>query len=161
MFTVMEIKQATTQKEKKELDRLLWTVLWKPLSLPRNIRVSYKLDTPQIDLIAVDNKVVVGVLVANWLSEKELEIRHIAVKSDYQENSIGSLLIEELFRSIRDKRPIQIQTHARNTSIGFFNRLGFKPRGPRMNQPNFMKQGLWIQEMYTELTEDDPRLHAL
>jgi len=161
MFIIMEIKQATTQKEKKELDRLLWTVLWKPLNLPRNIRDSYKLDTPQIDLVAVDNRTVVGGLVANWLSEKELEIRHIAVKSDYQENSIGSLLVEELFRMIKEKVPLRIQSYARNTSMGFFTRLGFKPTGERLDQQNYIKQGIWIQQMYTELNEGDSRLRSL
>ncbi len=161
MVTIMEIKQAITQKEKKDLDRLLWTVLWKPLNLPRNIRDSYKLDTPQIDLIAIDNKSVVGGLVANWLSEKEIEIHHIAVKSDYQENSIGSLLVEELFRMIKEQVPLRIQSYARNTSLGFFTRLGFKPTGERLDQQNYIKQGIWIQQMYKELTEDDPRLRSL
>ncbi|MFC2069938.1 GNAT family N-acetyltransferase [Chloroflexota bacterium] len=151
----MEIKQATTQKEEKALDRLLWEVLWKPLNLPRNIRDSFKLGDPEIDLIVIDNNIIVGALVANWLSEKEIEIRHLAVKPDYQENSIGSLLVEELFRLVREKTPLQIQAHARNTSIGFFTKLGFKPRGPRINQPNFIKQGLWLQEMHTEIVEND------
>jgi ribosomal protein S18 acetylase RimI-like enzyme len=157
----MEIKQVTTQKEQKELDRLLWTVLWKPLNLPRNIRDSYKLDTPQIDLIAVDNKAIVGGLVANWLSEKELDIHHIAVKPDHQENSIGSLLVKELFRLIKENVPLRIQSYARNTSLGFFTRLGFKLTGERLDQQNYIKQGIWIQQMYTELTEDDPRLRSL
>ncbi len=154
----MNIKQATTQKEKKEMDRLLWDVLWKPLNLPRNIRNSFKLDTPEIDLIVSDDDIIVGTLVANWLAEKEIEIRHLAVKTDYQENSVGSLLVEELFRLVREKTPLQIQTYARNTSMGFFIKLGFKPRGPRINQPNFTKQGLWLQEMYTELAGNDSRL---
>jgi len=153
----MNIKQAVTQKEKKELDRLLWDVLWKPLNLPRNIRSSFKLDTPEIDLIVTDEGVIVGALVANWLAEKEIEIRHLAVKTDYQENSVGSLLIEELFRLVREKAPLQIQAYARNTSMGFFTKLGFKLRGPRINQPNFMKQGMWLQEMYTEFAVNDPR----
>ncbi|MFC1920664.1 GNAT family N-acetyltransferase [Chloroflexota bacterium] len=153
----MDIKQATTQKEKRELDRLLWTVLWEPLNLPRNIRNSFKLGGPEIDLIAIDNKIIVGALVANWLSEKEIEIRHLAVKPGNQENSVGSLLVGELFRLIREKTPLQIHAYARNTSLGFFTKLGFKPRGNRINQPNFMQQGLWLQEMYTEMAENDPR----
>ena len=61
----MNIKPATTKREKNESDRLLWNVLWKPLNLPRHIRDSFKIDTPQIELIAVDGKVIAGVLVAN------------------------------------------------------------------------------------------------
>lgn len=70
----MKIKHAISDKEKIELDQLLWDVLWKPLGLPRDIRQSFKLNNPQIDLVAVDNGVAIGGLVANWLSESENEI---------------------------------------------------------------------------------------
>ena len=150
----MKIKQATTKKEKSELDRLLWNVLWKPLNLPRHIRDSFKLDTLQIELIAVEDRLVVGVLVANWLSENEIEIRHIAVRPDYQENSIGTLLIEELFKLVREKAPLRIQIHARNTSIGFFSKLGFKLSGNRLDNQNFIKQGIWIQQMSKDLGQN-------
>jgi N-acetylglutamate synthase-like GNAT family acetyltransferase len=153
----MKIKQATTKKEKAELDRLLWNVLWKPLNLPRHFRDSLKLDTPPIELIAVDENVIAGALVANWLSEKEIEIRHLAVKPEYQENSIGTLLVKELFALVREKVPLRIQTYVRNTSIGFFTKLGFKPSGNRLDQPNFIRQGLWIQQMSTKLIPDNSR----
>lgn len=151
----MKFKQVTTKREKSELDRLLWTVLWKPLNLPRHIRDSFKLDTPQIELIAVDGKIITGALVANWLSENEIEIRHLAVRPDYQENSIGTLLVEELFNLVREKAPLRIQTLARNTSIGFFSKLGFTLSGNRLDQQNFIKQGLWIQQMSRDLVKNN------
>jgi N-acetylglutamate synthase-like GNAT family acetyltransferase len=147
----MNIKQATTQKEKRELDHLLWDVLWKPLNLPRHFRDSYMLDTPQIDLIAIDEKVIAGGLVANWLSESEIEIRHLAVKPEYQSNSVGRMLVEKLFDLVKDKSPLRINTLARNTSMGFFSKLGFKPSGTRLNQPNFTRHGVWIQQMSAEI----------
>jgi hypothetical protein len=70
----MKIKHAVSNKEKNELDQLLWDVLWKPLGLPRDIRKSFKLKNSQNDPIAVDNGTVIGGLVANWLSEPENEI---------------------------------------------------------------------------------------
>jgi len=146
----MKIKQATTQQELNELDQLLWDVLWKPLNFRRNIRESFKLDKPQIDLIAVDKNITIGALVANWLSENEIEIRHIAAQPVSQGSSVGRLLVEELFRLIQGEAPLTIQTHARSTSIGFFTKLGFKPRGNRLEYDEFMKHGIWIQQMYTE-----------
>ena len=153
----MKIKQVTTEKEKSASDRLLWNVLWKPLNLPRHIRDSFKLDTPQIELIAIEGKVIAGALVANWLSENEIEIRHLAVGLDYQENSIGTMLVKELLELVREKAPLRIQTHARNTSIGFFSKLGFKPSGSRLDQQNFMKQGLWIQQMSADLVPNNSK----
>ncbi len=150
----MKIKHAVTEKEKNELDQLLWDVLWKPLDFSRNIRKSFELNNPQIDLIVINNNVLVGALVANWIYEKEIEIRHIAVKSDFQKCSIGRLLIEELIRLVKEEAPLQIQTHARNTSVGFFTRLGFQPRGNRLEHPDFVKYGIWIQQMYIEILQD-------
>jgi N-acetylglutamate synthase-like GNAT family acetyltransferase len=143
----MNIKQATTRQELEELDQLLWDVLWKPLNFKRNVRQSFKLDKPQIDIIAVDNNVIIGALVANWLSNSEIEIRHIAVKTEFQKRDVGELLVEALFKLIQDKTPVTIQTHARSTSMVFFSKLGFKPVGNRLEVDAFMRHGIWLQRM--------------
>jgi N-acetylglutamate synthase-like GNAT family acetyltransferase len=147
----MKIKPATTQKEKKELDRLLWEVLWKPVDLPRDIRKSFRLDDPETEIIAIDNNAAIGALVANWLSEKRIEIRHLAVRQDYQKKSVGKLLVEELFKLVRGAAPLRIQTFARNDSVGFFTKLGFKPVGHYLEHDDFTKHGIRFQQMYTEL----------
>lgn len=113
----MKIKRAISIKEKYELDQLLWDVLWRPLNLGRDIRNSFKLDKPQIDLIALDHGVVVGGLIANWLSGNEVEIRHIAVRPEYQRCSVGCLLIRRLINLMQGRAPLRIQTYARNTSV--------------------------------------------
>jgi len=143
----MKIKHAISDKEKNELDKLLWGVLWEPLGLERNIRESFKLFSPQIDLIAVDNGIVIGGIVANWLSRNEIEIRHIAVKSGYQGLSNGKRLVEKLVTSIQQDAPIRIQTYARNTSIGFFVKLGFKSTGEYLEHKDFTKHGIKFQKM--------------
>jgi uncharacterized protein (DUF302 family) len=144
----MKITRAISDKEKNELDRLLWDVLWEPLGLPRDIRRSFKLNNPQIDLIAIDNGIVVGGLVANWLSEDEIEIRHIAVKSDYQGRSIGRNLVMKLSKSVQRDTVVKIQTYARDTSIGFFSRLSFIPTGQYLEHEDFIKHGIRFQQMY-------------
>ncbi len=144
----MKIKHAATQKEKDELDQLLWDVLWKPLNLPRHIRKSFELNKPEINLLAIDNEVIIGALVANWLPENEVEIRHIAINPDFQGSSVGRLLVEELFKLVQGKTPLTIHTYARNTSIGFFAKLGFKPRGNRLEYDEFKKHGIWIQQVF-------------
>lgn len=147
----MEIKRATTQRELNELDQLLWDILWKPLDFERNIREAFRLDTPQIDIVAVDKGTIVGTLVSNWLSDNEIEIRHIAVATGFQNRGIGRLLVEELFKLIRDEVPITIQTHARNTSVVFFSKLGFRPAGDRLVVDPFIRHGIWLQQMSMEL----------
>ena len=151
MGIVMNVKHANTDKEINELDQLLWEVLWKPLNLPRHIRKSFKLNNPEINLIAIDNSVTIGALVANWLSENELEIRHIAVRPDCQRRLVGKQLVEELIKLVQKKAPLQIQTYARNTSVDFFKKLGFKPRGHNLEHNDFIKHGIKFQQMYTDI----------
>jgi N-acetylglutamate synthase-like GNAT family acetyltransferase len=147
----MEIKQAVSEAEKEALDQLLWNVLWRPLGLPRDIRQIFKLDKPQIDLIAVSNNAVIGGLVANWLSEDEIEIRHLAVDSGYQRQSAGRFLIGRLINLAQKDVPVCIQTYARDTSVDFFGRLGFAPRGCRLEHKDFARQGIHFQQMYLEV----------
>lgn len=149
----MNIKYAVTEKEKNELDQLLWNVLWKPLGLPRDTRQSFKLNYPQIELIAIDNGNVIGGIVANWLSDDEIEIHHIAVSFDYQGRSVGKRLVGKLIELVELDVPITIHTYARNTSASFFSKLGFIPTGEYLEHPDFAKHGIAIQKMYCEIRE--------
>jgi GNAT superfamily N-acetyltransferase len=148
----VKIKRAISVEERRELDQLLWDVLWRPLNLGRDIRNSFKLDKPQVDLIALDHDVVVGGLIANWLSGNEVEIRHIAVRPEYQRRSVGRLLIRRLINLIQGDAPLRIQTHARNTSVDFFVKLGFKPEGHYLRHEDFIKHGIEFQQMCLEVS---------
>jgi N-acetylglutamate synthase-like GNAT family acetyltransferase len=155
----MKIKQAKSDNEKNELDQLLWNILWKPLGLPHGIRKSFKLNNPQIDLIAVDNGTVIGGLVANWLSESEneIEIRHIAVSSDFQGLSVGKHLVEKMIKLVQKDSQAKIQTCARNTSVGFFTKLGFISTGEYLEHQDFALHGIKFQQMYLKVQSNDFR----
>jgi GNAT superfamily N-acetyltransferase len=143
----VKIKAVESDVEKSELDQLLWSVLWMPLNLPRNARHSFRLGKPEIEIIAVEKDEVVGGLVANRLAEDEFEIRHIAVCTDYQGHSVGRMLIQELIREVGKGSTILIRTYARNTSMGFFSRLGFVPEGDLLEHKDFIKHGIKFQQM--------------
>lgn len=147
----MQIRTAKTDREKNELDQLLWDVLWKPLGLPRDIRKSFSLNGRQIEIIVINGGIVIGGLVANWLSSRKIEIRHIAVSPEHQGTSIGRRLVEKLITQVRRPHPVKILTDARNTSVGFFTKLGFKLTGITLEHPNFMAHGISIHEMCLEL----------
>ena len=99
------------------------------------------------EIIAVEKDEVVGGLVANRLAEDEFEIRHIAVCTDYQGHSVGRMLIQELIREVGKGSTILIRTYARNTSMGFFSRLGFVPEGDLLEHEDFIKHGIKFQQM--------------
>ncbi len=139
----MIIKIAESQDEKDQLDELLWRVLWKTLNLPRDIRAEFGLPGEKIELVAVDDKKIVGALVANWTDKSELEIRHLAVDESCQLKSIGTDLLSKLFDLIDKNGPVKIQAYARNTSYPFFIKQGFTPATEQwIEHTDFKKHGI-------------------
>jgi len=135
-------------KESEELDELLWRVLWKPLDLPRNIRQSFKVKGNTIELVAKKDGHITGGLIAVWTGESEVEISHLAVASNAQHQGIGQKLVEDLSNAVKAKGCRKIHTIARNTSVGFFRKLGFKTAsGIPPDHPDFKKKGITFELM--------------
>ena len=76
MEAAVEVRRAQSDEESRQLDQLLWEVLWAPLGFPRDVRGKFDLaGTPMFDVVALDGSKVVGGLVAGWLGEGRMEIR--------------------------------------------------------------------------------------
>lgn len=126
-----------------EMDELLWSVLWQPLGLPRDIRSNFNLDGEKIELAAKENGQVVGGLVAVWTADNEIELRHLAVASGAQRKGIGRALVTELYRIASVKMCHRLHTIARNTSAGFFREVGFEAaQGHPPEHPVFLEHGI-------------------
>jgi ribosomal protein S18 acetylase RimI-like enzyme len=147
----IDIRRVTSDDEGVDLARLLWSVLWEPLGLPESVGRSFGLTEPWTELIAVRCDAVVGGLVANWLSGTEVEIRHLAVLPEYRRQSVGRRLVCELVRLADHEGTACIETYARNTSAGFFARLGFVPTGESLEDAHFGKYGIHFERMRLEL----------
>ncbi|MBU1486531.1 GNAT family N-acetyltransferase [bacterium] len=72
------------------------------MGFPRDIRESFKLNGECIELIATQGSKILGGLVANWISPTEVELRHIAIRSEFQGKSIGFLLVKKLIETVKD-----------------------------------------------------------
>ncbi|MFC1905964.1 GNAT family N-acetyltransferase [Chloroflexota bacterium] len=147
----MEIRQSSTEEDNTELDQFLWKVLWEPLGFDRSVRGEFNLDRPHIDLLAFDQENLVGGLVAYYITDTEVEIRHIAVKDDMQGGAIGKRLIDSLVALLLHEPVTKVNVYARSTSEGFYARCGFVPCGERFEHHLFAKHGINIQPMHLEL----------
>ena len=138
------ISKPSNPKDSGELDLLLWEILWKPLSLPNNIRDRFKLAGETIELVAKSDRILVGGLVANWISPIDVEIRHIAVNPGSQRIGVGKGLVHALAEDISIRGCERITTIARNTSLNFFDKLGFNiiRENKPTDYPDFVKQEL-------------------
>ena len=143
------IKIVSTPADAANLDDLLWRILWQPLSLPRNVRQSFRIGGgEQLELVAKANGRIVGGLVAFWTSDFEVELRHLAVSDDAQNQGTGRRLVTALFQLVASKGCCRIHTTARSTSARFFRELGFRPApGAAPQHPTFKKHGIVFELM--------------
>ncbi|MBN2419323.1 MAG: GNAT family N-acetyltransferase [Deltaproteobacteria bacterium] len=145
METVEIIK---TTEDAKELDELLWLVLWKPLGLPRGIRKDFVVDGEEIEIAAMQDGHIIGGIVGVRTSPNETELRHLAVHPEAQRNGKGRRLVEELVRICTASGCKRIHTIARNTSAGFFRKAGFQAaHGQPPEHPIFLKHGITFELM--------------
>ena len=145
---MIDIKNVTKSAAAEKLDELFWAVLWQPLGLPRNVRHSFRLEGEEFELMAEENGQVVGGLAAVWTGDTELELRHLAVAALAQNRGVGCRLVTELCRIAADKKCQRIHTLARNTSAGFFRKLGFRTAsGAAPEHPIFMKHDITFEPM--------------
>jgi len=144
----MTVEIVTTTDAAATLDELLWTVLWQPLGLPRDIRRSFELEGEAFELLARENEQVVGGLVAVCAEDAEIELRHLAVAPHAQGHGIGRTLIAELYRIANGRKCLRIHTIARNTSAEFFRALGFQTApGQAPEHPIFLEHGITFELM--------------
>ena len=124
------------------VEKLLWQVLWKPLGFPENVRQNFKLEGSEIILWSKHGNIETGAIVAYQISPSEWELRHIAVIEEHQRSGIGAKLIRELEKRLRAHDMKRIQTIARSTSQGFFEKMGFEKIEDYPDHPNFLKHGI-------------------
>lgn len=148
--------------ESEKLDELLWQVLWKPLGLPRHIRRTFSIQGESFELIAKARDRILGGLVGVWTASDEIELRHLAVSPEAQNQGIGRQLIEDLIRRVREQGCRRIHTIARNTSCEFFQKAGFSAApGIPPEHPVFLDHGIRFElmEMRIESTVKDCELN--
>ena len=127
-----------TEEALEAIDQLLWEILWEPVGLPRNVRQRFKLPGSEVIFVAMHRKQLVGTVVGQSQNEREMELRHLAVRPDMQGNGVGRGLVAKLVEYSLNHGYISISTHARNTSQTFFEKHGFQPvPGETLTHPVF------------------------
>jgi GNAT superfamily N-acetyltransferase len=132
-----------TEEALEATDQLLWEILWEPVGLPRDVRQRFKLPGSEVIFVAMHRKQLVGTVVGQSQNEREMELRHLAVRPDMQGNGVGRGLVAKLVEYSLNHGYISISTHARNTSQTFFEKHGFQPvPGETLTHPVFDKHGI-------------------
>ena len=149
MMRTHEVMKITppAKNQNESLEQLLWEVLWRPLGFERDVQDEFKLDSEEIRLVASVDDRLVGAMVVNTTDEYEYEIRHIAVKEQYQRTGIGKALVQHFIEKMSTERLTKIRTIARNTSQPFFKQLGFRTIQDYPDHPKFIEHGITFSLM--------------
>jgi len=71
----------------------------------------------------IKNNELVAIIGFVWLSEQEVQLKHISVKSSYRRQGLGKEIINELIEGNHIKR-IEVETD--KNAVDFYEKIGFK-----------------------------------
>jgi len=89
------------------------------------------LDAEHSDLhfgVTEDDKLV-GILVARLAGKSTAKLRQMAVDPSRQNQGVGTFLVERVEVELRDRDATEVQLHAREAAVAFYEKLGYRVVG--------------------------------
>ena len=121
----MKISEPKTKVDFKSYYDLRWQVLRKPWGQPKGSEKD-DLEDKSIHLMACAGPNVIGVARAHFNSANEAQIRYMAIEQHYRGKGIGSKLLAELEKRVRQKGASLITLNARKTAVGFYENYDYE-----------------------------------
>ena len=110
-------------------------VLRKPIGLDFTEEELDK-ETDEILLGAFDEDEMIGCCMLTKTEEGELKLRQMAVKDDLQGTGIGASIISFAENLARDRGFGKMVMNARDSAVGFYEKLGYKVVGDAFTEVN-------------------------
>ena len=113
-------------------------------------------------LVCRHNGALAACLVLRPLSCQQIRMRQLAVRSDMQGKGLGSLLVGYSESFARQRGYREMVMHARETAVGFYEKLGYRKEGDRFTEvtiPHFLMRKVLEGggEQDAPADEDNPR----
>ena len=124
MPLAFELREPTSAAEFELYRDLRWSILRQPLGIPRS---SDSDDQPGvIHLAAWLDGQAIGAGRIYFNSPEEAQIRGVAVDEGRSRQGVGSAIIAELERRMKDRGARRIIVNARDKAVGFYEKLGYR-----------------------------------
>ena len=124
----IEVRPVKTKKELDEMYYLRWLVLRSPLGMERGTEKD-KHDDSAFHLVALCNDKVIGSARLRKLSPELGSIAYVAVLPEFQNQGIGTKLIEQLIEKAKEQKLQTLRLMTRLSALEFYKRLGFSAQG--------------------------------
>lgn len=112
---------------KEQFDRyynLRWRILRKPWDQPVGSEKDER-EESSIHIMVCEERKILGIGRAHFNSAEEAQVRFMAVEDGFQKQGIGSMVLKELERIVKEKGAKYIVLNARDTAIPFYIRHGY------------------------------------
>ena len=120
------VKSPETWEEFEKYCDLRWRILRAPWNRPRH-NIKHEINDKSIKLIACDeNRNVIGTGRARFNSPNEAEIKSMAVEENYRGKGIGSKIISELERRVKESTAEIIVINSRESAVDFYIKHNYK-----------------------------------
>ena len=136
---------------KNEANKLLYHVLWAPLGMAARAREDFKTDGVEHIFVTTDKSSVVGTFVLIVHCDNTVELRHAAVAETFQKRGIGKRLWAEAVKFAKGEGASEFFLYARNTTIGYWLKLGLKEESAWLDHAEFKKYGIRFKKMVYSL----------
>lgn len=103
-----------------------YAVLRRPIGMELRPKDT-ELDDTEFHIAAFDGEAIIGCVLLRPLSATHLKLRQMAVMDSYQGKGIGAALVRFAEGFAARKNFGTIETNARRTAQGFYEKLGYKP----------------------------------
>ena len=132
----VQLNIVKTNDEKNLALNIRREVFIKGLNIPEHLEIDSNEESSKYILAKVDGK---SVGTARWRKTDEgMKLERFAVLNDYRSIGIGTMMTKFILNQLKNSKLIYL--NAQESAIPFYQKIGFKPIGPRFREVNIEHQ---------------------
>ena len=132
----VQLNIVKTNDEKNLALNIRREVFIKGLNIPEHLEIDSNEESSKYILAKVDGK---SVGTARWRKTDEgMKLERFAVLNDYRSIGIGTMMTKFILNQLKNSKLIYL--NAQESAISFYEKMGFKPIGPRFREVNIEHQ---------------------
>lgn len=124
----------------KQMIELRNDILRKPLGLSFT-PADFQKEQQDILIGAFEVNKIVGCCVLTKVNERTIQLRQMAVNSEFQRKDVGKQIVQYAEKIAREEKYETIMMHARSVAVSFYKKLGYAIEGNEFTEvsiPHFM-----------------------
>ena len=132
----IQLKIVKTNSDKELVINIRKEVFIEGLNIPEHLEIDSNEESAIYILAQVDGK---SVGTARWRETDEgIKLERFAVLNEYRSCGIGTKMTKFIINKLKDSKLIYL--NAQSSAIPFYEKLGFKPIGPRFREVDIEHQ---------------------